>query len=186
MQALEKTIRVDLSAFHLARVRRIDREDFVPIKKKYMRECVAAGQSVSEDHADRGILALKQYYAAGLLDPYNSHAISDEVDPLWHTHILFSEQYVRFCNDVVGAYIHHIPLDQDYELGVKNVDTLYNYTREVVTTLFTEVDDRLWPRIMPKERLICFYKGNRKIYADDIYQHAILPMDDRGANYAFS
>lgn len=186
MQTLEQTIQIDLSAFHLARVRRIDAEDFTPVKKKYMRDCAAAGQPVSEEDADRGILALKQYYAVALLDPHNSHAVSDVVDPLWHTHILFSRQYVDFCDDVVGVYMHHIPLDHDYERGVENVDALYAYTREALDVLFAGVDDQFWPRIMPRERLICLHKGNQGVYADDIYQHAVLPVDERGINYAFA
>ena len=45
-------------------------------------------------------------------------AISDEplgmrgpVDKLWHTFLLFTRPYAKFCSDVAGAYIHHTPTD---------------------------------------------------------------------------
>ncbi len=142
MQTLEKTIKIDLSDFHLKRVRRIDAENFTPIKKKYMHDCLAVGQPVSEEYADCGILALKQYYAVALLDPHNSHAVSDIVDPLWHAHLLFSEQYHSFSVDVVGVYMHHIPLDHDHQKCVENVEILYSYTREAMDILFTSVNDQ--------------------------------------------
>ncbi len=185
MPSLEQTIRISLSDFHIKRIRRIDEEDFSPIKKKYMKDCMLAGNPVTEEYVDRGILALKQYYAVALLDPNNSHAVSDTVDPLWHTHMLFSQRYMDFCNDVVGVYMHHMPLDHDYELGVENVAKLYDYTREVLDLFFEQIDEHFWPRTMPRERLICWHKGNQGVYADEIYRHAILPADERGINYAF-
>ena len=32
---------------------------------------------------------------------------SDEVDEYWHVHILNTPEYVKFCDEVAGEYIHH-------------------------------------------------------------------------------
>lgn len=34
---------------------------------------------------------------------------SEAVDEVWHTHILFTEAYVRDCNQILGRYLHHKP-----------------------------------------------------------------------------
>lgn len=31
------------------------------------------------------------------------------VDTVWHTHILFTTDYLKFCNDVSKFFIHHRP-----------------------------------------------------------------------------
>lgn len=38
--------------------------------------------------------------------PYLTSYIVDEA---WHTFILFTSEYVKFCQDVFGKYIHHSP-----------------------------------------------------------------------------
>lgn len=183
---LEETIRVSIPPFHLVRIRRIDQEDFAPVVKKMRKDAAAAGISLSDEYLDRGILALKQYYAIALLDPNNSHAVSDTVDPFWHTHLLFSQRYHAFCEDVVGVYMHHVPLDHDSANQVDNVDALYAYTRRTMSRLFSIVDGDFWPGELPRARLICMHRGNQSVYGEDVYRHALLPADPQGVNYAFA
>ncbi|MBS9784221.1 hypothetical protein KGV55_02635 [Candidatus Gracilibacteria bacterium] len=35
--------------------------------------------------------------------------ISDTLDPIWHAHVLNSESYARFSQEVCGYFIHHYP-----------------------------------------------------------------------------
>ncbi len=35
--------------------------------------------------------------------------ISPEVDSVWHQYILFTAHYARFCQDMFGRFIHHVP-----------------------------------------------------------------------------
>lgn len=37
-----------------------------------------------------------------------------EVDELWHTHILFTRDYARFCREVGGKFIHHTPSEEQH------------------------------------------------------------------------
>lgn len=186
MGTLEGIIRAPISPFHSERIRRIDAEDFEPVKKKTAQLLAAQGIIVNDDYLERGILALKQYYAVALLDPNNSHAVSDVVDPFWHAHMLFSQRYSDFSKDVVGVYMHHVPLDHDNRLQLENVGVLYAFTCEVLQRFFTEVDPEFWPTEVGDERLICWHKGNGGVYDPKIYQHALLPADARGVNYAFA
>jgi hypothetical protein len=34
---------------------------------------------------------------------------NEEVDAIWHSHILFSKKYFEFCKQIAGRYIHHTP-----------------------------------------------------------------------------
>ena len=34
------------------------------------------------------------------------------VDELWHTFITFTVEYEKFCNQVAGHFIHHVPTDE--------------------------------------------------------------------------
>lgn len=117
------------------------------------------------DGADREavIFALKQYYAIAMLDPANGHAVSDVVDPLWHAHMLFSEEYEQFCRAVIGEYMHHTPFLKDDGVMRTKVRRLYDYTLLRLRECFSHVDERMWP-ILSDERLICMHKGNQSIY----------------------
>jgi hypothetical protein len=35
---------------------------------------------------------------------------SDRVDAAWHAWLLHTEQYMRFCFECFGTYIHHVPM----------------------------------------------------------------------------
>jgi hypothetical protein len=56
--------------------------------------------------------ALPEYQRfLGLIRAGNSNIgmYSEQVDKIWHSHILCSTLYVSFCEAVFGHYIHHVP-----------------------------------------------------------------------------
>lgn len=143
----------------------IDLEDFSGVERKVREHFVELGQEVSDDYINRGINALKQYYAIALLDPANAHAVSRTVDPFWHAHILHTEQYMGFCNRVVGEYMHHQPLDHARLDHVDIIRRLYGYTLEVLMQFFSVVNPEFWPSKVTDAELICMHKGNQTIYS---------------------
>ena len=150
-----------------ARLVFIDREDYSGVMRKAKEELTALGRRHDDDHLRRGVYALKQYYAVALLDPANPHAISAEVDPFWHAHILHTEQYVAFCQNLVGEYMHHRPLDRSRPADVAGMKILYDYTQAIMPKLFgeVEVDRAFWPIGEAAHAvLICHHKGNQGIY----------------------
>lgn len=58
---------------------------------------------------------------------------SKDIDEAWHAHILHTEDYVNFCNEAFGGYLHHHPhtkknalsIDQLAELFEKQTQHLY-------------------------------------------------------------
>lgn len=52
-----------------------------------------------------------------LLSTYNDLCIpiSEEIDDLWHTHVLHTKNYSEFCLNICGKFIHHNPTMSDEE-----------------------------------------------------------------------
>lgn len=149
-----------------ARIAIIEQEDFSSVMRKAKEELEARGQHPSDDYLESGIHALKQYYAIALLDPANPHAVPAPVDPFWHSHILHTEQYVAFCHNLVGDYMHHRPLDRTDTHEVERMRTLYGYTLSTLPKLFADVDATFWPNDLSDGALICHHKGNQAIYRE--------------------
>ncbi len=153
-----------ITSDQMRRIRRIEEEDYRFVQSKTGEDLATQGVQVSRDYLERGIVALGQYYAVAVLDPANAHAVGVPVDPFWHAHILFTEQYCRFCDDVVGEYMHHVPLDRTDDSKVRNVCELYDYTLQVLPRFFVEVDPTFWPVATSDSEVICMHKGNQTMY----------------------
>lgn len=184
MKSLLENIRMKLNNEHIVRIKLIDQEDFSSIVRKTREILLASGRNdISDEYLERGVFALKQYYALAMLDPANAHAISDIVDPFWHAHILHSEQYVPFCTSVVGEYMHHRPLDKSNAGHVEIISRLYDYTHTVLQSFFVNVDDLFWPKAVSDVTLICWHKGNSSIY-QDLQKIRLLEPSFAGQGYA--
>jgi len=177
-------VSVSITSEHLRRIQIIDAEDYSGVIRKTREFLSETGRDFTEDYLCDGVLALKQYYAIAMLDPANAHVVSVPVDPFWHSHILHTQQYSDFCYNVVGEYMHHIPLDHSCSEKVENVRILYDYTQDVLRRLFVSVSDVLWPENDGDVALICFHKGNQGIYPE-LQNIRLYEPDPRGVNYAF-
>ena len=160
------SFRMPLSRFHRRKLEKIDGFDYSRIQKKMSAEFPC----IQQDYLDRGINALKQYYAVALLDPKNEHAVSVPVDPFWHNHILFTRDYVRFCDEVFNQFIHHEPLDKTDTQQVDKVLGLYEYTKEVYQQLFKNIDSEMWPT-PSLDSVIC---SHHEVYDPTIRRHSLL------------
>ena len=58
--------------------------------------------------------------------------VSELVDEIWHTFILFTNEYRKFCDTLVGEYIHHEPnVDSRY-----GIDPLLPYKKSKAQNFF--------------------------------------------------
>jgi hypothetical protein len=78
--------------------------DFGKVVQKFTIE-----HKVSPDAASEILLELKRWFTLCLLHPEKAYATGGRVDEMWHTFILFTKDYARFCQDTAGAFIHHRP-----------------------------------------------------------------------------
>ena len=182
MRSLLDSLVVNVHEEHGRRLEVIDKEDYSGIVWKVREFYVAEhGHEPTQQYLESGVYGLKQYYAVALLDPLNAHAVSAKIDPFWHAHILHTQQYVDFCEKVMGRYVHHVPLDSDNARQVENIGILYNYTIEVVENLFGVTDEENWPTSGVDFHLICFHN---KRYPE-VDHLALFSESERGVAYAF-
>lgn len=188
LDSIKSEVRLKMSDELVARINRIDTEDFTLIRKKVAKELAKRGISATNQYLSDLIFALKQYYAIALLDPKNAHAVSVPVDDAWHMHILDTKGYEKFCTDVVGAIMPHVHLDTDSSAQVDNAAVLYDFTLERLREVFINVSERFWPErqpeLRPEETLVCLH------YNDDIAGYtvsdlALFEKEERGQIPAF-
>ncbi len=63
--------------------------------------------------------------------------VSELVDEVWHTFILFTNEYRKFCDTLVGEYIHHEPNVSSY-----GVDPLFSFKKKQSTEFFYQEYER--------------------------------------------
>lgn len=81
-----------------------------------MREVVTRYQKdhgVDDETAALHEAELKRYLTLAALYPDAPLGMSGRVDELWHTFIIFTQAYQRFCHEVAGYFIHHRPTDEE-------------------------------------------------------------------------
>lgn len=67
---------------------------------------------MTDKHIEQIIIEFKKFIAILVINNKNDtnvQMVSDLVDEVWHAFILFTNQYKKFCDDIVGRYIHHEP-----------------------------------------------------------------------------
>lgn len=71
---------------------------------------------------------------------------SDQVDQVWHLHLLYTQSYwIDFCQDTLGKQIHHGPTKGGKQEGEKYND-LYEKTLALYKTLFKrDAPQDIWP-----------------------------------------
>lgn len=156
-----------LQPVHKERIAIIDSTDFEPVARKVAYDYRRQGIELTQDYLERGILSLKQYYAVALLDPKNYHAVSELVDPFWHAHILHTLDYFAFCEQVVGGYMHHQPLNHENGEEVSKMRVLYEYTEECYNKFFTKIDREFNPIFLEDDELMCSH------YCDEIGNYKV-------------
>lgn len=172
-RTLRSTIAPELTALQSERVDMIDAEDFSGVKRKVREEFIKQGLVVGDDFLDEGVLALKQYYAIALLDPTSEHAVSEEIDPFWHAHILHTEEYIAFGERVFGQYIQHTPLDHADQVQVERFAGLYAHTASVYTKAYNYISLEFFPQEVAAARLVC---GHVEI-GDPVIREQALDFD---------
>lgn len=150
----------------------IERWDFSRELEHTRTDMLALGQCPSDEYLDRGIEALRKYHAIAVLDPLNGHAISEPLDPFWHSQILFTDPYTRFCNLTLGQYMHHYPLDHRDVVRVCGVRKLYDYTIEVHRAIFGRDCPEFYPVNVTDHELIC-------VHAKDCEHTSSICMETR-------
>ncbi|MCM1958214.1 hypothetical protein NCZ17_02355 [Acinetobacter modestus] len=73
------------------------------------KEKLLESKGWSSSKIERAISDYKKYMA--LMKAMNGYQLvpNEEIDEVWHMHILDTRQYMQDCDELFGEYIHHYP-----------------------------------------------------------------------------
>jgi hypothetical protein len=113
-----------------------------PIVARYTEEQRLPAEVVREHERE-----LKRYLVLCALDAEGAYGMNGPVDELWHTFITFTRDYARFCDEVAGRFIHHVPTPPD---AGDDADGAASYQRTLdayAVTFGEEAPPEVWPRL---------------------------------------
>ena len=96
--------------------------DFSKVIKSYKKE-----HKANDEEAEFVLTQLQRWLTLCIVYPEKQYIIGSKVDAMWHNFILFTKDYERFCKEVAGFFIHHLPDveaedqgDIEIDIGEKN------------------------------------------------------------------
>ncbi|MGW1504205.1 glycine-rich domain-containing protein [Streptomyces mirabilis] len=107
------------------------------------RRIVAEHPEISEPTARRIVGQAAAFIAASGQQPGSELAPSKLVDFGWHAFILHTVDYARFCRQVAGEFVHHVPTDDDQDAAAA-VQTRERTLAAIAATGLA-IDPDLWP-----------------------------------------
>lgn len=75
-------------------------EEYLLFKKDFVQ---------TKEQYDMLFLETKKYLALCVLKTERVNMYSRTVDEMWHSFILYTEQYADFCDEFCGKFMHHAP-----------------------------------------------------------------------------
>ncbi len=96
---------------------------------------------VSREIAELHAAECKKYLFLCSLFPDEPLGMKGPVDNYWHTFLLFTKEYDRFCRQLGGSFIHHVPATSGHSGGTFE-ETMSRYR----SVFGAEPDKRAWPQ----------------------------------------
>ena len=126
---------------------KISQFDFAKVTDRDIKDSKVSPQLAAET-----LVELKRWFTLCALHPEKTYATGGQVDEMWHTFILFTKDYARFCHDITGAFIHHVPevASGDIEAQIRSAEKMRDKVRLLETDYLTYFGalppGHLWPR----------------------------------------
>lgn len=88
---------------------------------------------------------LKRFLALVCLKPSGTYEMRGPVDKLWHKFIIYTLEYQKFCENMAGRFIHHIPDCVEDRLGYGSVNRYVRFLDDYKSIYGEEPPAHLWP-----------------------------------------
>lgn len=111
----------------------------------------------SELKSDNIIYEYKCFLELMRLYPDKIFSPSQEVDEVWHAHILHTLLYAKQCQEIFGRFIHHNPTDPADIATDSNKDAI-NYSNTLCfykTAFGRDPPSEVWPTLTIKDEVGC-------------------------------
>ena len=115
----------------------------------------------TKEYALRVIEEYKKFIYLGTLQAV---APSFEIDQVWHTHLLFTKDYKKMCNEVIGKHFDHNPTEAGKRIGKDP----YITTKELYIKVFDSI---------PPLDIWTNWKKTHYAYID-LNTHWVIPVGD--------
>ena len=99
---------------------------------------------------------IKKFLAVCASNRSQNFAPSKTLDNMWHNFVLFTPQYISFCN-MIGGYVHHRPTCEIMHESYAN-------TLEAMPRIFGDVNSKYWKT---KNAADCSSQCDDDGYCDD-------------------
>ncbi len=121
--------------------------DFTFIRDRLLEEGMLPEQII-----DQSILEYRKFMTLLRLGYPQLAMFSREVDEVWHTHILFTQNYTKFCDRVFGKFVHHTPVSRS--TAIESVNNSVETFLITYTDVFGEPSP-LWKLQKPTGVALC-------------------------------
>lgn len=110
---------------------------------EHVRERLIHKDILAADIVDEAIEEYKHYMTLILLGYKPLDMFSQQVDDVWHNHILFTKDYANFCQQVFGYFLHHNPkTPKEKKEGMQN--HAKQFFIQAYTTVFHITPPLIW------------------------------------------
>ncbi|MFF4983805.1 glycine-rich domain-containing protein [Streptomyces sp. NPDC001046] len=116
------------------------------VTDRLARRITADHPQITEATARRIVGQAAAFIATSGNQPRQALAPSKLVDYGWHAFILHTIDYARFCEQVVGRFVHHVPTDED-DTTRDDAQATRERTLTAITAAGYAIDEELWPDV---------------------------------------
>lgn len=115
---------------------------------EHITERYATDQNISLDAAREHERECKRFLGLCASNPAKAYGMRGPIDKYWHTFILFTMEYAKFCDTVAGRFLHHVPRSSltppaDAKTSSRYAEMLNDYQQ----VFGEEPPAHLWPRV---------------------------------------
>lgn len=177
MSNIVDLVKHPMSKRQVAALKRIDDEDYSLVVYKTRKDFLERGIVRDEEFYKDGITSLKQYYSTTIFDPYNMHAVSDDLDRFWHQHVIDTARYAMLCSDIKG-FMHHDPLDRTDLAKVSAIAEVYQYTYLVLEKIYgsRSLSPIFFPAKPEMDILVCRHDVDSEMFGQSELED-VFPVD---------
>lgn len=111
-----------------------------------------------EQRVERALVEYKQFLALMLWSPKAVIVPSEDIDEVWHTHVLNTLRYQADCETIFGRFQHHFPTFGESE----EVQEEHMKGRDETMRLFEEAFGAVPESYMPNAYLRCSGRCGRR------------------------
>ncbi len=82
---------------------------------------------------------LKKFLTLAVVDTEVQYSPSKAQDAMWHEFIMYTKDYIKFCEDFLGRFVHHVPCEGNQKI------TNGCSAKKRAVELFGQIVPKYWP-----------------------------------------